>query len=338
VPTAPAGESAAEAGVAEGAARLGVGLWTFQSTAAAPANLPATYARFAREAALAESLGLHSIWLAEHRTWYDGWCPALLHAAAVAAPHTTTLRLGTAMLLLPQHDPRAVLDAVRTLDRLAPGRVELGVGLGYRDAEYDLLGRRRDRRGRAMDEGLDVLAGGWGAAGAERASQVWIGGFSRPALARAARRGLRLMLPQTLTASELEVLVSGYRAQAGAEAVIGVIRDVHLERDAKRAAAFARTLEEHYREEAGSWWDLGGDIGFARPDRLARQLQRAMDSAMIGPPEDVAEGLAELFAAGADLVVARMQFAFVAPDALAAQLEGLALDVAPLLPSGRAVP
>jgi alkanesulfonate monooxygenase SsuD/methylene tetrahydromethanopterin reductase-like flavin-dependent oxidoreductase (luciferase family) len=318
----------------EGPARLGVGLWTFQSTAAAPTSLPAAYARFATEAALAESLGFHSVWLAEHRTWYDGWCPAPLHAAAIAAARTTTLRLGTAMLLLPQHHPAAVVDAVRTLDTLAPGRVELGVGLGYRDAEYDLLARRRDRRGRAMEAGLEVLVDGWPGA-AEPSPRVWVGGFSRPALQRAARRGLRLMLPQTLSAAELEALVASHRDEAGGDVVVGVLRDVRIERDGGRAAAFRHALEAHYREEAGSWWDLGGAIGFARPQRLAAQIQRALDSVLVGPAEDVAEGLAAVFDAGADLVVARMQFPWVAPEDVPPQLEALALDVAPRLPSGR---
>ena len=59
-----------------------------------PANLPALYRDFAEEAALLDALGFHSPWTAEHRLWYAGWCPALLHAAAAAVGSTTSLRFG----------------------------------------------------------------------------------------------------------------------------------------------------------------------------------------------------------------------------------------------------
>src|SRR5690606_36983751 len=109
-------------------------------------------------AVLAERLGLHSLWTGEHRGWYDGWCPAPIHALAHAAAATRTLHLGTAMLLAPQHDPAALADAEATFAGLLGDRLELGVGLGYRDAEFDALGLRRDRRGRIMDETLARLA------------------------------------------------------------------------------------------------------------------------------------------------------------------------------------
>src|ERR1700742_3779318 len=123
----------------EGVGRLGVGLWTFQSTAAAPASLHGLYRDFAEDVALLEHLGFHSAWTAEHRGWYDSWCPAPLHALALAAARTRRLRLGTAMLLLAQHDPVAAGRAAMTLDRLSEGRLELGAGLGHRDAEFDML-------------------------------------------------------------------------------------------------------------------------------------------------------------------------------------------------------
>ena len=52
---------------------------------------------------------------AEHRLWYDGWCPQPLVAAAAVAGATERLRVGTAMLLLPQHDPHRIAAAARDL-------------------------------------------------------------------------------------------------------------------------------------------------------------------------------------------------------------------------------
>jgi alkanesulfonate monooxygenase SsuD/methylene tetrahydromethanopterin reductase-like flavin-dependent oxidoreductase (luciferase family) len=329
--------------LAAGTARLGVGLWTFQSSAARPANLPALYRDFAEEAALLDALGFHSAWTAEHRLWYDGWCPALVHAEAAAVAATSRLRFGNAMLLLPQHEPVALARNVATLDRLSSGRVDLGVGLGHRDAEFDALGLRRDRRGRLMDAGLATLAEVWaGAHGDEPPVQqpgppLWIGGLAQPAIDRAARGGHRIMLPQTVLPAELPQYVEPFREQAGPDAVVGVMRDVWVEPDPRLAAAFEATMVRHYREEAGAWWVLRGEVGFSAPEHLDRQMERVRRCALIGAAGRVAEGLAELFAAGVDLVMLRLVFDFVDTARLRDQIARVAADVAPLLPEGRAV-
>lgn len=296
---------------------IGVALWTMQSTAAAPANHAALYAELPAHARLAEQLGFASLWLAEHRFWYDGWCPAPLVAAAAAAAVTTRLRFGTAMLLLPQHDPRRVAAAAAALDRLSGGRLDLGVGLGHRDAEFDGLGVARPTRGRRMDEGLDVLLEAWGgdlAPVQHPHPPIWVGGMAEAAIRRGARRGLSFLLPQTLYPEEVAKLradVHAVAAEAGvAPGRIGVLRDVWVAADgpAARREVLPR-LGVHYREEAGSWWILKGrQHGFADPAQLDRQLSRITDTALVGTPDEVAEGLAALEAAGADLACLRLHF------------------------------
>ena len=88
----------------------------------------------------------------------------------------------------------------------------------------------------------------------------------------------------------------------------------------------------HYREEAGAWWVLRGEVGFSAPEHLDRQMARVRDCALIGPAPLVAAGLAELFEAGADLVVLRLVFDFVDSARLREQIARVAADVAPLLP------
>jgi alkanesulfonate monooxygenase SsuD/methylene tetrahydromethanopterin reductase-like flavin-dependent oxidoreductase (luciferase family) len=292
-------------------ARLGVGLWTFQSTATRPANLPGLYRELVGQAALLDELGFHSLWTAEHRLWYDGWCPALLHAAASAVAATKTLRFGNAMLLGPQHDPAWLARNVATLDRLSGGRVDLGLGLGHRDAEFDALGLRRDRRGRLMEAVLEELD-----------RPVWIGGMAQAALDRAARGGHRLMLPQTVRVDELARFVDAFDGE------VGVMRDVWV---GEETDAFAAAMERHYREEAGAWWVLRGEVGFSAPDLLDKQLARVRECAVIGSPERVAEGLSALFAAGASLVMLRLVFDFTGDAQIREQIERVAKEVAPLL-------
>lgn len=296
---------------------IGVALWTMQSTAAAPANHATLYAELPAHARLAEELGFASLWLAEHRFWYDGWCPAPLVAAGAAAAVTTRLRFGTAMLLLPQHDARRVAAAAAQLDRLSGGRLDLGVGLGHRDAEFDGLGVPRSTRGRRMDAGLDVLLDAWRGdlAPVQRPHPpIWVGGMAEAALRRGARRGLSFLLPQTLYPREVAKLRADVHAAAAEAGVapgrIGVLRDVWVAADgaAARRELLPR-LAAHYREEAGSWWILKGrHHGFADPVQLDRQLARITDTALVGAPGEVVEGLAELEDAGADLACLRLHF------------------------------
>jgi len=316
---------------------VGVGLWTMQSTATAPADPGALYERFAHDAALAERLGFRSIWSAEHRAWYDGWCPALVHAQAYAAARTERVRFGHAILLVPQHDPVRLARSLATLDRLSGGRIDLGAGLGHRDAEFDMMGLRRDRRGRLMDTALDTLAAVWAgehgdAPPAQRPGPpVWVGGMAPQAIARAASRGHGLILPQTLRPAELRRIVDDYHAQASRAGTVGALRDVWIESDPHRAKAFRRRVDTHFREEAGSWWVLKGRVGFSQPEQLERQLARISETEAVGPPERVVEELNALYAAGAEFLVLRVNFDFVERAELHEQLHALAELVVPLL-------
>ena len=84
---------------------IGVGLWTMRSLAGAPGASPALYRALREEAALAEELGYHSLWIAEHHFWYDGWCPSPLVAAASALAATTRLHIATGVNLAALRDP-----------------------------------------------------------------------------------------------------------------------------------------------------------------------------------------------------------------------------------------
>ncbi len=67
------------------------------------------------------------------------------------AARTETVRLGTAMLLLPQRNPVYVAKEVATLDVLSDGRVDLGVGVGWLKEEFDVLNTPFERRGKRTD-------------------------------------------------------------------------------------------------------------------------------------------------------------------------------------------
>ena len=88
------------------------------------------------EARLAEEAGFDSCFFGEHHQDQDGFLPSPLIVATAVAAHTSTLNVGTSVILLPLHNPVHLAEDVITLDLVSKGRIILGVGLGYQDAEF----------------------------------------------------------------------------------------------------------------------------------------------------------------------------------------------------------
>jgi probable F420-dependent oxidoreductase len=162
----------------------------------------------------AEQRDVATIWVGEHVVLFpeyqsnypyaaDGRIPAppgsgLLEPIVTLtylAARTTTVRLGTAMLLLPQRNPVYVAKDVSTLDWLSGGRVDLGVGVGWLKEEFEALNTPWERRGRRTDEYLEVLRTLWtddvsafkGETFEDPHPPIHIGGETPAALRRAAR-------------------------------------------------------------------------------------------------------------------------------------------------------
>lgn len=305
---------------------VGVGLWTFQSTAHHPRSFAREYRDFPAVARRIEELGYADVWLGEHRFWYDAWCPAPLMPIAAAAAVTTRLGFGTAMMLLPQHDPERLATVAGTVAEIAGDRLQVGVGLGHRDAEFDGVGVRRNQRGKRMEVGLDVLGSRFDPAA------VWVGGMATAALQRLGSRGMSSLMPQTLGEETIRRAISTIAEAADGAGVprgrIGMLKDVWVELGEYDRDWFRARLREHYLEEAGAWWVMKGEShGFAMPDELESQVDRVVDSAVVGSPAEVAARLSALGDLGVDHVVARLCFDFVAPDLLDRALEEFATTV-----------
>jgi len=148
---------------------------------------PAFGAAYAKDfAQAAESTGFHSVWVPEHIVFFQrydsvypyppepgsasspqlpvGRRPALfdpLLTCQALALHTTTLRVGTAVALVPLRHPLLWAREIATLDHFSGGRCELGVGVGWLAEEYTALGVSFADRGRIADEHLAALRTIW---------------------------------------------------------------------------------------------------------------------------------------------------------------------------------
>lgn len=97
----------------------------------------AAYGEEVRLAELAEPLGFDGLWSVEHHFKEYSMCPNNLQFLTFMAGRTSKIKLGSAAVILPWHNPLRVIEEVITLDHLSGGRALLGVGRGLAQVEYD---------------------------------------------------------------------------------------------------------------------------------------------------------------------------------------------------------
>lgn len=152
----------------------------------------------------------YGVTLEEHHSTAVGWSPTpLLNAAAILAV-TETINVAITALLVPLHDPVRLAEDIAVLDLLSKGRISITTGLGYRPDEYRATGKNWKRRGRILDNALDVMLVAWSGEPFVHLGStvqvtplsytrphptVLVGGSSPAAARRAARLGLPLQLP-----------------------------------------------------------------------------------------------------------------------------------------------
>src|ERR1700719_4139663 len=110
----------------------------------------------------AEALGFHGTFVVEHHFTGYGQVSATINLLTWLAARTTTLLLGTATMVLPWHNPVLLAEQAATLDLLSGGRLNLGVGKGYRHAEFSGFNIPIEEAEARFEECLDVMLKAWG--------------------------------------------------------------------------------------------------------------------------------------------------------------------------------
>jgi probable F420-dependent oxidoreductase len=167
-----------------------------------------------RAAEQAEALGFDDVWVSEHIIIPRGapYPPSAIFLDPVltltwAAAYTSRVRLGTSVLVLPMRHPLPLAKELASLQNLSQGRLILGAGVGWMEAEFAALGAPFHERGRRMDEGIAMMRAVWTEDPVSFPSRsipaeitemrmlphpcapipIWIGGSSDPAVRRATR-------------------------------------------------------------------------------------------------------------------------------------------------------
>jgi probable F420-dependent oxidoreductase len=167
-----------------------------------------------RAAIQAEELGYDDVWTSEHIIVPAGamYPPSPIFYDPVlsltwAAAYTSRVGLGTSVLVLPMRHPLPLAKELATLQNLSGGRLILGAGVGWMEAEFNALGVPFKERGRRTDEGIAMMRAVWSddpvsfearwipavidhmrmMPKPQKPIPIWIGGTSEPALRRAAR-------------------------------------------------------------------------------------------------------------------------------------------------------
>jgi alkanesulfonate monooxygenase SsuD/methylene tetrahydromethanopterin reductase-like flavin-dependent oxidoreductase (luciferase family) len=275
----------------------------------------------------AEALGYQSMFLVEHH--FSGWnqVSATLTLLTWLAARTTRLRLGTAVLVLPWHNPVLLAEQAATLDLLSRGRLDFGVGKGYRYNEFTGFAVPRAEADARFEEALALIVKSWTTT--QRFSHrgrywtfndivvepptwqqphppIWMGAGSAASIRHVAERGYNLILDQfasfDVIAERVALFKAACREHGHDPKGVVLARDMDVADDrAAKDAALARNRRFHERILAVARWpDHGGGSHILAYDHAPADVEAA---SLVGSPDEIAAKLERLRRAGVDYVI-----------------------------------
>ena len=278
----------------------------------------------------AEALGYHSSFLVEHH--FTGWnqVSATLMLQTALAMRTTRLRLGTAVIVLPWHNPVLLAEQAATLDLISGGRLDFGVGKGYRHSEFHGFRIPPEEAQARFDESIAVMTRAWTShtrfshAGrfwqfddiviepppAQRPHPpLWVAAASPDSIRRAAERGFNLILDQYASPEqhgERMALYRSVRKESGHgfdPMQVAVARQLHVADSKAEAKAALEQAARHTQRTVEVSRTPGGAIRGSHVLSYAGTPGGTEANALYDTPEGVAAKLEALHCAGIEYVL-----------------------------------
>ena len=299
----------------------------------------------------ADRLGFRQFFMVEHHFTGQGQVSASMTLLAYLAARTRHIRLGTAVVVLPWHNPVLVAEQVATLDLLSGGRVDFGIGKGYRQAEFDGFCIPMAEATERFDEAAEIIRKAWTTphdkdggrfshhgkrwhydnivvepAPVQRPHPpLWLAAGSHDSIRRAAREGYNLLLDQLAQIDQITQRIAIFREEcektgrpyhANMVATARPLQMIHDE--SERDAAYATR-----KRVVSVIGDLARDT---LPDRIEDDT-----APLLGTPDEVIARLKQLEAGGATNIL------LVDPNASVGNLRAFAREVMPAFQPARAV-
>ena len=137
--------------MSQGSRRVHFGLWyDFRNPPQWRQASDRLYGEILDQIVWGENNGFDDVWLSEHHFIEDGYLPSILPIAAAIAARTKRIRIASGVILMPFHNPVRLAEDIAVVDVISGGRLELGLGVGYKLEEFESFGvpfkeRWRDR-------------------------------------------------------------------------------------------------------------------------------------------------------------------------------------------------
>jgi alkanesulfonate monooxygenase SsuD/methylene tetrahydromethanopterin reductase-like flavin-dependent oxidoreductase (luciferase family) len=277
----------------------------------------------------AETLGYHSSFSVEHH--FTGWnqVSATLMLLMALAMRTKTLRLGTAVLVLPWHNPVLLAEQAATLDLVSEGRFDFGIGKGYRHNEFTGFGIKQEEADARFEEAIEVITRSWTTRGRfsyrgrfwnfedivvepppaqSPHPPFWVAAGNPQSIRRAAARGFNLILDQYASPETLRERIAIFKAEREAQGLkfhpmqVTVARQLYIAQDkADTEAALDRQAAYTQRTVAVSRTPDGkvGSHVLAYADKAGA----TEENALYGTPDQICAMLEALQKANVDYVL-----------------------------------
>jgi alkanesulfonate monooxygenase SsuD/methylene tetrahydromethanopterin reductase-like flavin-dependent oxidoreductase (luciferase family) len=238
------------------------------------------YGRALEQIEEAERLGIASVWATEHHFFDDGYLPQPMTFIAAVAARTKRVRIGTSVMLAGLRPAVDIAEQAAIVDLISDGRLEVGLGAGYRRPEFAAYGADIKQRFPLLEDRIVEVRRLWDEGGvtpppAQQRVPLWVGGQGPRAARIAARSGEGLMsLQPQLVEPYRAALVKAGRDPSSAR-MAGTVNMVVAD---DPEAAWPR-IKPHLAHQWSSYQRYGAEGGGvdATPDSLDRTAAAEAD-------------------------------------------------------------